>query len=1096
MKRIILFFIAFAVGHVTAQSQKQERENEMERQELNALPEEDGEEDKTALEKMIQDRCFPFTDKNLSVRFADEMKSYRNSSPQVLTANWANINSSGNLNGDVGRATFIALDTINNGRFYVCTTNSGVWLTNNNGISYTPITESLPTQSTSCMVIDPVNTNLLYLATGTHNGDMLKNSIGVYKSVDGGITWNATGLSFSAANAITIGELIINPLNHNSLLAATTDGLYRTYDSGQTWTRILNDVTTSVRFKVSDTTFIHTVGSIYYRSIDAGVSFNAVTSGYFNSFTYHYENYIRTTAADPGLLYLIMSGLDVNPVFNPRFYIYQSTDDGLSFSLLDSLAGEVASQVNVSQLHPDKFIGGYRHTFKKENASTAFQSMTVWYPATASNFMHADQRGMFFDPYNDSIIYSCNDGGLYRSIDNGATFQNITGNMQLSHLYTFSNADSTNYKLLASPLDVYPYIIGSSGISQSFSTFVESFSSHLNKLNDNKFYLAHQTPGFTIDNGASFYNSTSPLIGNSAYHIHNFSYDNCDENISYYGSYNDIFKSTDNSHTFGYYVHTNCNPVNSFTREQQGFEVSRANTKYIYVYYTDSVYVTTTGTSAFTNITAGLPAGQAVISHLAVDPADEKKVWVSFSGYSAGNKVFYSADAGQNWVNVSAGLPNIPVNALVCQKGVPGAVYAGTDGGVFYRDNTFSSWQYYSTNLPAVMVTALDMQYSIGKIRCSTFGRGIWESDFYQPTPVGYVLPPVAMFTASTVNTCPGELISFTNTSCGIVDSIRWLFPGAIPSTSSSNIAAVSYSASGQYSVTLIAYNSGGADTLTEINYINVTTSSPIPYYEPVSFISGSNALPNGCYATEVNFDNNTWLRWWWVDNISGNIDGAIIYDNFDYNLNGLSESLIFPAFDFAGVTHPTLYFDRSYVMRSAMATDTLKIFAKSCGNNKVLLYNKGGAQLANLFGFYSSNYWQPTFQGDWSKDSVDLTVFAGQPHVTIEFDNVGYNGQILYLNEIKVENNLSSGISNNSIAPAVSIFPNPFTSQTRLVFSKEQNHALIKLKDILQKEIKTFSLDHTSSLIIDKGNLNKGVYFVEITDENKNTINKKIVVQ
>src|SRR6185369_8794450 len=102
----------------------------------------------------------------------------------------------GNVNEDVGRTTSITFDTINNGRFYVCSNNSGVWLTNNNGVSYTPITEALPVQSVSCLVIDPSNTDVLYLGTGTHNGDMLKNSIGVYKSIDGGLTWNATGLTF------------------------------------------------------------------------------------------------------------------------------------------------------------------------------------------------------------------------------------------------------------------------------------------------------------------------------------------------------------------------------------------------------------------------------------------------------------------------------------------------------------------------------------------------------------------------------------------------------------------------------------------------------------------------------------------------------------------------------------------------------------------------------------------------------------------------------------------------------------------------------------------------------------------------------------
>src|SRR5205085_1203090 len=114
------------------------------------------------LKNMIRDKIYPGTDSKTFSRYIDEMMGYRNHNPQTLTANWTTIDASGNANGDIGRATSITFDTINSGRFYVCSNNSGVWLTNNNGVSYTPITETLPVQSVSCLVIDPVNTDVLY----------------------------------------------------------------------------------------------------------------------------------------------------------------------------------------------------------------------------------------------------------------------------------------------------------------------------------------------------------------------------------------------------------------------------------------------------------------------------------------------------------------------------------------------------------------------------------------------------------------------------------------------------------------------------------------------------------------------------------------------------------------------------------------------------------------------------------------------------------------------------------------------------------------------------------------------------------------------
>ncbi len=62
-------------------------------------------------------------------------------------------------------------------------------------------------------------------------------------------------------------------------------------------------------------------------------------------------------------------------------------------------------------------------------------------------------------------------------------------------------------------------------------------------------------------------------------------------------------------------------------------------------------------------------------------------------------------------------------------------------------------------------------------------------------------------------------------------------------------------------------------------------------------------------------------------------------------------------------------------------------------------------------------------------------------------------------------------------------IFPNPFTSSTTLTFNKQQKNTTIKITDVLGKEIK-------------KGEMERGVYFVQITDENKHRVNRKIVIQ
>ena len=94
----------------------------------------------------------------------------------------------------------------------------------------------------------------------------------------------------------------------------------------------------------------------------------------------------------------------------------------------------------------------------------------------------------------------------------------------------------------------------------------------------------------------------------------------------------------------------------------------------------------------------------------------------------------------------------------------------------------------------------------------------------------------------------------------------------------------------------------------------------------------------------------------------------------------------------------------------------------------------------------------------------------------------------------LTVNNNVGVVEVNNTVKN-VTISPNPFTSQTVITFSTEQKNTTVKIIDVVGKEIKQ-ELFSGKQLTIEKGELNNGIYFVQITDENKNTIIKKIVIQ
>jgi len=86
-------------------------------------------------------------------------------------------------------------------------------------------------------------------------------------------------------------------------------------------------------------------------------------------------------------------------------------------------------------------------------------------------------------------------------------------------------------------------------------------------------------------------------------------------------------------------------------------------------------------------------------------------------------------------------------------------------------------------------------------------------------------------------------------------------------------------------------------------------------------------------------------------------------------------------------------------------------------------------------------------------------------------------------------------GINEQTNKETISIYPNPFTSQTTISFSEEQKHTTIKITDLPGKEIKTINFTGRQ-LTIDRNEMKAGIYFVQTTDEQKHIYNKKIIIQ
>ena len=122
---------------------------------------------------------------------------------------------------------------------------------------------------------------------------------------------------------------------------------------------------------------------------------------------------------------------------------------------------------------------------------------------------------------------------------------------------------------------------------------------------------------------------------------------------------------------------------------------------------------------------------------MAVDPFDARQVYVTLSGYRSADylpHVFYSSNAGEDWEDISSNLPEIPVNDIIVDPDIVGALYVATDLGVWYSEDSGESWSPLGTDMPATVVTDLSFEPVSRTLTAATFGRSIWRYQLREPS--------------------------------------------------------------------------------------------------------------------------------------------------------------------------------------------------------------------------------------------------------------------------------------------------------------------------------------------------------------------------
>jgi photosystem II stability/assembly factor-like uncharacterized protein len=680
-----------------------------------------------------------------------------------------------------GRMTDLAVDPKQPDTVYVAASGGGIWKSTDAGQTFTPVWPSTNTQTIGALALGSDGT--LWAGTGEANpsgGGLTFFGNGVYKSTDGGATWKHWGL----ANSGAIGKIVVDPTNPDRVFVAaagnlsgtaTQRGIYRVTDGEKDWKLVLptpNSTTGGVDLAIDPANHNRVYAALWdhHRNNGARV-YGGVGSGLFRSDdgggTWTRLQNITDTAptdaagsgltSDPSLgrIGVALAPSDPNRVYvvsgtqyglDKGFYV--SNDGGDSFVPGGRAGGNSGYEWWFGRLWVDP--QDENHLFNADvNLRESTDGGTTWH---VSSGVHADQHAMEWDPNVAGRIYLGNDGGVYRSDQNG-----VAG----SWIHATYEPFNQSYHLAVATDDPTRLVTGLQDNGSVRTWTPNSPPSDLSQWNaygggdghevlidysDHNIYYEcsqvgvctrHQDSGGTSQ-AFRFGTRHSSRITTDA----PIALDPTNPSVIYFGG-NVLDRSTDSGATFtqisppGDYL---TGPVPPDENDQGPFYANEyATITWIAPAKTDpnTIYLgTDTGRlwktndlgAHWTEFTGkGLPTRW--VNSIVVDPNDADHVYVAYSGYREGDlaaNVWETRDGGTSWTNISGNLPNGPVEMLTYDS-ARGDLYAATDLGVFTDKNGRTNWTRVGRALPNSPVLDVKISGNDKTLYAATFGRSVWS---------------------------------------------------------------------------------------------------------------------------------------------------------------------------------------------------------------------------------------------------------------------------------------------------------------------------------------------------------------------------------
>lgn len=590
------------------------------------------------------------------------------------------------------------------------------------------------------LIVHPLNNNKLFLLT-TYN---------CFVSDNGGLNWTPVAVD---PDKRQFYSLIYNP-NQPDFIAL----LVKLEKNNKEQLNVF----TSTNFGASNS-FVSTIGTPYNEATDGYKITNAKLAVHPTAPNIYYVACNQDIGNDDPIFGKLMVSYDNGLNWTKKFSsIYNSATNTCTNNLLDDGSfNNLRSQSDYNftlaidpeiQANPaDTFIyiGGI-NLVRSKNGGTAFTRFGDWIGVTTSTYLHADQHCTVFNSANELI--EGNDGGVYIRKDktDAGNFQFISQGLMVSQIYNTYVDKEDELKIWVALQD---------NGTGNLETVVKNGEENIlfnNRFNgdgleiakaDGRVYSMYQKGEF--DAGTAIGNNYSP-DGNAPKEL--FPY--CSNyNRSIWNSSIGISPETGDKVVVGntslYYsedggTNWKCsfdatsNFNNAGTTMVRKIVPSLTNIKKIYAvmqivgsgsYSPKSLksrlLVSSDGGKTFSVATGPNPPA---ITSIAVGRDNGKEVVYGVcANYNAGQKVFMRKNNKDPWTNISANLPNVPINCIVFDTtSITNDVYVGTDAGVYYMSDN-SAWVLFDTGMPVGLVSDLDIDYQNKKLLASTFGRGVWQ---------------------------------------------------------------------------------------------------------------------------------------------------------------------------------------------------------------------------------------------------------------------------------------------------------------------------------------------------------------------------------